>query len=189
MSIQFADYCFGVLTATLTNISTSMQVTLGSGSHAPPTLGVGDYFYASLVDAASNTAATVPPIKYEVVKVTNVAGPVWTIVRGSPASAFSVGDSVTIRANASSLYDLKDINGPIGPTGAVGPTGPSVTGPSVTGPTGPSVTGPTGPLGPSVTGPSVTGPTGPTAPAYIFDGGLPSTTYVTGPAFDCGGVS
>lgn len=171
--IQFADYCFGVLTATLTNISTQMTVSLGSGSTAPPALSnPGDYFYATVVDAASNSTGAIPPLKYEVIKVTNVAGAIWTIVRGPGALAFSVGDSVTIRANAPSLYDLKDVVGPTGPSGPTGPTGPD---------------GPTGPIGaPSM----VTGPTGPYGPvsAYVFDGGAPSTNYATGPAFDCGGV-
>ena len=44
--------------------------------------------------------------------------------------------------------------------------------------------GPTGATG-------TQGPTGPTGPvtAYVFDGGTPFTSYATGPAFDCGGVT
>ena len=76
--------------------------------------------------------------------------------------------------------------GPTGPTGFTGPTGP-------TGFTG--NTGPTGPIGipgtattTGATGP--TGPTGMTGPItfYIFDGGVPSTSYADGPAFNCGGA-
>jgi len=63
----------------------------------------------------------------------------------------------------------------IGPPGPAGPAGPA---------------GPTGPPG-SGTGSGVTGPTGPTGPAgpvtsYIFDGGTAGSSYILGPAFDCG---
>jgi hypothetical protein len=92
--------------------------------------------------------------------------------------------------------------GATGPTGWTGPTGATgVTG--NTGPTGPTgwtgpqgipgtanntgATGPTGYIGvDGATGP--TGPTGTVAP-YVFDGGTPTSSYVVGPAFDCGGVT
>jgi hypothetical protein len=51
----------------------------------------------------------------------------------------------------------------------------------VQGPTG--ETGNTGPTGPT----GMTGPTGePIYTAIIFDGGFSTSTYVDGPAFDCG---
>jgi hypothetical protein len=71
-------------------------------------------------------------------------------------------------------------SGPIGPTGSSGTIGP-------TGATGSSGTiGPTGATGSSGT----IGPTGPTGSisAYSFDGGFPTSNYVIGPAFNCGGV-
>ena len=97
---------------------------------------------------------------------------------------FKTGDGVT------NWNDLP-YGGMVGPTGA-----PS----TVTGPTG--WTGNTGPTGPSgyvgsdgATGPTgwtgntgITGPTGPVQP-YIFDGGIPTSNYSVGPAFDCGTVS
>jgi hypothetical protein len=56
-----------------------------------------------------------------------------------------------------------------------------------TGPTGPTgMTGETGPTGMGEAGP--TGPTGPVV-AYIFDGGDASSSYILGPAFDCGNAS
>ena len=45
-----------------------------------------------------------------------------------------------------------------------------------------------GPTGPSGGGTGSTGPTGPVT-SYIFDGGSPSSSYINGPAFDCGGVT
>ncbi len=68
--------------------------------------------------------------------------------------------------------------GPTGRTGATGPTGYT----GATGPTG--YTGATGPTGPT----GITGPTGPVV-AYIFDGGNAASSYVLGPAFDCGNAS
>jgi hypothetical protein len=68
-------------------------------------------------------------------------------------------------------------------TGWTGFTGP-------TGNTGP--TGFTGPVG-TATNTGATGNTGSTGPTgyntyYIFDGGVPSTSYADGPAFNCGGA-
>lgn len=82
MTIQFADYCFGVLSAALTNSATTMTVSLGVGSTSPPTLAPGDHFYATLIDAESAASNAVPPIKHEVVSVIQVSGSTWTIVRG-----------------------------------------------------------------------------------------------------------
>lgn len=47
--------------------------------------------------------------------------------------------------------------------------------------------GPAGPPGPTGTT-GTTGPTGPTGPvtSYIFDGGTAGSSYIVGPAFDCG---
>ena len=56
----------------------------------------------------------------------------------------------------------------------------------------PGGTGPTGDIGPTgLQGPTGVGETGPTGPvvAYIFDGGDASSSYVLGPAFDCGNAS
>ena len=56
------------------------------------------------------------------------------------------------------------------------------------GPPGPQ--GPPGPPGPpgGGTGSGITGPPGPTGPvtSYIFDGGTAGSSYILGPAFDCG---
>ena len=50
-----------------------------------------------------------------------------------------------------------------------------------TGPTGFGETGATGEQG-------STGPTGPVV-SYIFDGGNAASSYILGPAFDCGNAS
>jgi hypothetical protein len=91
---------------------------------------------------------------------------------------FKTGDGVT-------HWNDLPYGGMLGPTGATGATS------TVTGPTGPSgyvgidgATGPTGWTGDT----GITGPTGPVQP-YIFDGGIPTSNYSVGPAFDCGTVS
>ena len=95
---------------------------------------------------------------------------------------FKVGDGTT--PWNSLIYG--GLLGPTGPTGNTGPTGPT----GNTGPTGADgyigadgATGPTGWTGPT----GNTGPTGPVQP-YIFDGGVPTSNYSVGPAFDCGSV-
>ena len=65
--------------------------------------------------------------------------------------------------------------------GLSGPTGP--TGPGTSGTGGTGFTGPTGP-----TGIGSTGPTG-AVTSYIFDGGAAASSYLLGPAFDCGNAS
>ena len=72
----------------------------------------------------------------------------------------------------------------VGPTGATGPTGAGATGPTGS-PGYVGADGATGPTGP--TGIGATGPAGPVT-SYIFDGGSPTSNYIVGPAFDCGGV-
>ena len=62
------------------------------------------------------------------------------------------------------------LRGNTGPTGLIGLTGP---------------TGPTGLIGPTGNDSKVTGPTGPIT-SYIFDGGNAESSYILGPAFDCG---
>ena len=89
-----------------------------------------------------------------------------------------IGDGVT-RWNLLQ-YVAGSGSGGIGLQGPQGPTGANST---VPGPTGPQ-----GPTGANSTVPGPTGPQGPTGPvsSYIFDGGDATSTYVYGPAFDCG---
>ena len=72
---------------------------------------------------------------------------------------FKLGDGTT-------AWNSLPYGGMYGPTGATGATGTQ---------------GPTGNVG-------STGAQGPVS-SYSFDGGSPSTNYVNGPGFNCGGVS
>lgn len=84
--------------------------------------------------------------------------------------------------NSGNAILLKGIGfGTEGGGGGGGSTGP-------TGDTGP--TGADGEMGPTGDAGEV-GPTGPTGPvtSYIFDGGNAASTYILGPAFDCGNAS
>ena len=92
------------------------------------------------------------------------------VVYGPNPDCENVTDDIALRANYS---------GDTGPTGPVGPGGDRPTGP--TGPRGPQ--GAAGGLGPQPTG-----PTGPVV-SYIFDGGNAASSYILGPAFDCGNAS
>lgn len=144
--------------------------------------------------------------------VTGVPGPdVPSIIVGIKKIAADIGST--------GYTGSQGFTGETGPTGGTGPTGPTGqqghTGPTgmtgafgppgiqgnsgVTGATGyqgdtgyTGETGPTGPTGFGETGATgeqgITGPTGPVV-SYIFDGGNAASSYVLGPAFDCGNAS
>ena len=99
----------------------------------------------------------------------------------SDTNLFKIGDGVTDWIN----LPYGGLIGPTGPSGYVGSDGS-------TGPTG--LVGPTGSNGTTgATGASITGATGSTGAKgeftyFIFDGGLPGSSFFVGPAFDAGGV-
>ena len=90
-------------------------------------------------------------------------------------------------SGATGPQGIQGIDGATGPQGIRGVTGSD----GATGPQGiQGVTGPQGATGPNgsngATGPQgVTGVTGPVT-SYIFDGGNAQSSYLLGPAFDCG---
>lgn len=98
---------------------------------------------------------------------------------------FKIGDGVTAW-NSLAYGGIQGAIGASGPTGSTGLQGS-------TGPTGlqgeQGVTGYTGAEGPTGSA-GLQGMTGPTGQFsyYIFDGGVPSSSYTVGPAFDAGGV-
>lgn len=97
----------------------------------------------------------------------------------SDTELFKIGDGVR-RWNSLPYGGLRGPTGPEGGGGGGGGTG-------YTGPTGSSgPTGSTGSAGPT----GSTGSTGPSGSVTVysitFDGGSSSSSYVNGPAFDCG---
>jgi len=150
-----------------------------NGSDLPDTNG--------RIETKSNTSDSLPIVPYilnlnagdyiEVVAQTNAAasGDIKALAVPEISSPGPVVPSI--------IVGIKKIAADIGSTGFTGATG-------VQGPTGYNgTTGFTGETGP--TGMGEAGPTGPTGPvvAYIFDGGDASSSYILGPAFDCGNAS
>jgi hypothetical protein len=131
---------------------------------------------------------------------TGATGPTgWTGWTGPAGTATNTGATGT--TGPTGWTGNTGATGTTGPTGWTGWTGPqgipgTATFTGATGPTGsPGYIGRDGPTGPTGEGyvgrDGATGPTGPTGTVapYIFDGGTPSSSYVVGPAFDCGGVT
>lgn len=72
MALKLTNNASSILVNTIASTDTSIVITTGSGIKFP-TMITGDYFYASLQDAAGN---------YEIVKVTARSTDSLTIVRG-----------------------------------------------------------------------------------------------------------
>ncbi len=90
---------YSTLAAGISAIATSITVAVGHGSRFPTVSG-GNFFYATLVDAAN---------VIEVVKVVARAGDVLTVTRGqdgTAAAAYLLGDRIELRPTAA-LFDDK----------------------------------------------------------------------------------
>ena len=98
MGIKVANNAFGTLAASITNSDTSITLTTGQGARFP-SLGAGDYFYATLIDTSNNL---------EIVKCTARSTDVLTVVRAqesTTARAYSSGDRIEIRITAATFTD------------------------------------------------------------------------------------
>lgn len=98
MGIKVANNAFGTLASSITNSATSITLTTGQGSRFP-TLGAGDYFYATLIDTTNNL---------EIVKCTARSTDVLTVTRAqenTTARAYSAGDRIEIRITAATFED------------------------------------------------------------------------------------
>lgn len=96
MAIKWTNNASSTLASSISAVATTITVAGGGGSLFP-TLGVGDYFYASLVDSSNNL---------EIVKVTARTGDVMTVVRGqegTSANAYVGGDKFELRPTAAGL--------------------------------------------------------------------------------------
>ena len=99
MGVKVTNNAYGTISAGISSSDTTITLDTGQGARFP-TLGAGDYFYATLVDTANNI---------EVVKVTARSTDSMTAVRASDntvARSFSIGDRFELRPTAA-LFDSK----------------------------------------------------------------------------------
>jgi hypothetical protein len=102
MGIKLSNNAFGTLAAGINSSATSITLTSGQGARFP-TLGAGDYFYATLIDTSNNL---------EIVKCTARSTDVLTVVRAqesTTARAYSTGDRIEIRLTAQTFVDATDV--------------------------------------------------------------------------------
>lgn len=111
-----SDYCTSELVAATSAGATTLLVT--TPTEAFPTLGASEYFYLTIVDAASYAIDANPPVQREIVKVTAVAsvstGYSLTCVRGSgdtTAQIWAAGAVCEIRPCQQWFEDLKSSEG------------------------------------------------------------------------------
>jgi phage-related tail fiber protein len=98
MGIKVANNAFATLASGITSSATSITVASGQGARFP-TLGAGDYFYATLINTSN---------QLEIVKCTARSADVLTVERaqeGTTARAYDVGDRIEIRITAATFED------------------------------------------------------------------------------------
>lgn len=98
MGIKFANLASTTLASGVNATATSISVTSASSF---PTLGSGDYFYASIGFGSDS----------EIVKVTDVNGATFTVVRGqdnTSASSHASGEEFALRVTAKALEDINE---------------------------------------------------------------------------------
>jgi len=101
MGVILKNNAVSTITTAISASDVGLAVAAGTGSLFP-TLGAGDYFYATLV----STGGT-----YEVVKVTARVSDTMTIVRaqeGTTAQSFASGSRLEARVTAASITDMVD---------------------------------------------------------------------------------
>jgi hypothetical protein len=99
MPIKLANNASGTLATAISASDTGVALTTGNGA-AFPTLGAGDYFYATLTSAGGTQ---------EIAKVTARVGDSLTVVRaqeGTTAQSFAAGARFELRVTAASVRDL-----------------------------------------------------------------------------------
>ena len=101
LPIKFANYAFSTLAVGCDSAATSLSVPAGHGARFPA-LAAGEYFYATLENAALNR---------EIVKVTARVDDTLTVVRAqdnTTARSWNAGDSLSLRVNAAAFEDIAD---------------------------------------------------------------------------------
>ena len=118
MAVKFANLASSTLASSLTNSATSISITDASSF---PTLGSGDYFYASIGEGSLS----------EIVKVTAVSSNTFTAVRGqdgTTARSHDSGTSVALRVVAAALDDIASQAQTAADTESVSISGDTMTG-------------------------------------------------------------
>lgn len=113
MTIKFANNASAVLAGSINTTATTIVVNSGTGA-VYPALDAGDYFYATLIDAANNL---------EIVKVTARSGDTLTVVRGqedTTARSFAAGSKLEARPTAAGLMAISVENVPAASTSVAG---------------------------------------------------------------------
>ena len=118
MAVKFSNNAKTTITGSLTTSATSVSVT--DASHFP-TLGAGDYTYATLAEAST-------PANFEIVKVTAISSNTLAITRAqqsTTARSFSSGDLCELRVTSGLMEeaidakaDLADLSVTVNPAGA-----------------------------------------------------------------------
>lgn len=104
MAIKFANNASAPLASAISSTSTAIILTAGRGA-AFPTLGTGDYFYATLIN---------PSNQLEIVKCTARAGDTLTVVRGQDGTAprsYAAGDKFELRITAAGMDSKFNVEG------------------------------------------------------------------------------
>jgi hypothetical protein len=99
MTLKVANNAFATIPGAVASTTTSITVSAGQGARFP-TLGTGDYFFATLIDVTGN---------YEIVKVTARTDDVMTLVRGQEgtlAIPFPANSRIELRVTAENISIL-----------------------------------------------------------------------------------
>ena len=93
MGVKVTNNAFGTISAGINNSATTIVLDSGQGARFP-TLGSGEYFFATLIDTSNNL---------EIVKVTARSSDSMTVTRAqdnTTARAFAIGDRFELRPTA-----------------------------------------------------------------------------------------
>jgi hypothetical protein len=106
MAVKFTNNASGTIASSINSTTTTIVLTSGQGTLFP-SLGSGDYFYATLVDSSNNL---------EIVKVTARSTDTMTVVRGQDGTSgrsYTAGDRFELRPVAAAFNALQDFT-PVG---------------------------------------------------------------------------
>ena len=99
MGIKLKNNAVSAVPLEINDVQTSIDLVTGTGTLFP-TLGVSDYFYATISSVAN---------AYEVVKVTALSTDTLTIERaqeGTTALSFPAGSRIELRVTAQNIIEL-----------------------------------------------------------------------------------
>ena len=101
MGVKFTNNATAELASSITDVQTTIVLASGQGAKFPA-LGVGDYFYATLVN---------PSNELEIVKVTARSTDTLTVLRaqeGTSSRAYNAGERLELRVTAGALNGMVD---------------------------------------------------------------------------------